>query len=221
MIQIVISIDDEIKARALGEQVPRQIEAEIVPSDNLAQVVHEKMASAADLLAVAVGEGILSAKALNEMAQQLAEQRPRAFLLGLGMTEAASVAALTENLNIPVRAGYWAARLRFYEICRSHIDVPVHLGGWVFYPRARKFCRAEEELRLTEKEAALFAYLAAAPAFVSRAELLEAVWGYESGIDTHTLETHIYRLRRLLPNGEQLIIAQAGGSYGLNKEWQG
>lgn len=57
----------------------------------------------------------------------------------------------------------------------------------------------EEKTRLTEKEITLLRTLAeAGPEGVSRADLLEKVWGYRNDLDTHTLETHIYRLRQKL-----------------------
>ena len=66
------------------------------------------------------------------------------------------------------------------------------------------------------------AYLGQSPQPVSREELLAAVWGYDARIDTHTLETHIYRLRRKLDPGEKGIhvILSEQGAYSLNRERQ-
>lgn len=77
----------------------------------------------------------------------------------------------------------------------------VSLGAAWLQPERRQVCDAAGRplLRLTEKEAAILACLAAAPGVaVGREALLAAVWGYRTTVDTHTLATHIYRLRRKL-----------------------
>jgi len=57
--------------------------------------------------------------------------------------------------------------------------------------------REDRKIRLTEKETAILIRLSAANGeSVSRKILLEEVWGYKTGINSHTLETHIYRLRK-------------------------
>ena len=49
---------------------------------------------------------------------------------------------------------------------------------------------------------------------VSRETLLQEVWGYNSGVTTHTLETHIYRLRQKVEKdaaSPQILVTEAGG----------
>ncbi|HIJ37945.1 MAG TPA: response regulator transcription factor [Rhodospirillaceae bacterium] len=69
------------------------------------------------------------------------------------------------------------------------------------------------ELRLTEKEAAILEYLILAePRAVPRQELLDEVWGYAGTVSTHTVETHVYRLRRKLDaKGAPTILSEKGG----------
>lgn len=75
---------------------------------------------------------------------------------------------------------------------------PVPMGqGWEFSP-LRRAClhAAHPPVELTDKEAALLAALLDATGTpIDRDTLLSAVWAYENGVDSHTLETHIYRLR--------------------------
>ena len=70
-------------------------------------------------------------------------------------------------------------------------------------------------VRLTEKEVAILAFLrAVGPRAVARQELLREVWGYNPAVTTHTLETHIYRLRRKMepdPAKATLLVTEAGG----------
>ena len=71
------------------------------------------------------------------------------------------------------------------------------------------------KIRLTEKEAAILKYLyRAAGKPVPRQTLLNEVWGYNSAVTTHTLETHIYRLRQKIepdPNDTRLLLTEGGG----------
>lgn len=76
--------------------------------------------------------------------------------------------------------------------------MPFMLGGGMFYPAEKKLEReGGDDIALTERETTLLLYLARhAPQPVAREALLRDVWRYQDGIDTHTLETHIYRLRQ-------------------------
>jgi len=78
----------------------------------------------------------------------------------------------------------------------------------------------KQRIRLTEKETAIvkFLYLAS-DHVVSRDTLLEEVWGYNSGVTTHTLETHVYRLRQKIeedPSNALILITEPKG-YRLNR----
>ena len=49
---------------------------------------------------------------------------------------------------------------------------------------------------------------------IGRDVLLNEVWGYNSGLDTHTLETHVYRLRQKIerdPSNAELLVTEADG----------
>jgi DNA-binding response OmpR family regulator len=70
-------------------------------------------------------------------------------------------------------------------------------------------------VRLTEKETAILKYLyRSGHKVVSRGVLLDEVWGYNAGVNTHTLETHIYRLRQKIerdPSHAEILITESGG----------
>ena len=72
-----------------------------------------------------------------------------------------------------------------------------------------------KRLRLTEKEAAILKFLYRAGGKpVPRQILLNEVWGYNSAVTTHTLETHIYRLRQKIepdPTNSRLLLTEGGG----------
>jgi DNA-binding response OmpR family regulator len=74
------------------------------------------------------------------------------------------------------------------------------------------------KIRLTEKETAILRYLyRAGQKPVSRETLLQEVWGYNSGVTTHTLETHVYRLRQKVEKdaASPAILVTDGGGYKL------
>ena len=82
-------------------------------------------------------------------------------------------------------------------------------------PRKEWDTAQQRKIRLTEKETNILKYLyRAGEKPVSREELLAEVWGYNAGVTTHTLETHVYRLRQKIesdPANARLLLTEAGG----------
>lgn len=134
--------------------------------------------------------------------------------------EAVVISALDAGANDclakPFRLNELLARLRVHlrGFERSE-DAEVGLGPYRFLPAARQLLDTKGgKIRLTDKEAAILKYLYRAGQAVSRTALLEAVWGYGQGVATHTLETHIYRLRQKIepdPQNARLIRTDGGG----------
>lgn len=89
------------------------------------------------------------------------------------------------------------------------------LNGWKFNFAGRILSRENEEIKLTDKEAALLNYLHAQTEPVDKETLLREIWGYGEGISTHTLETHIYRLRQKLEATGITFSAANGDGYRL------
>lgn len=103
------------------------------------------------------------------------------------------------------------AHLRQYEQLEQ---ADLALGPYRFQPGIKLLEHANgEKIRLTEKETAILRHLHRAQgASVSRQDLLTAVWGYDERITTHTLETHIYRLRQKIErDGDPIVVTEAGG----------
>lgn len=93
------------------------------------------------------------------------------------------------------------------------------LGGWQFFPAENYLKKGDDIIRLTEKERDILLILRAAQGgVVTRDHLLHTVWGYGAGIETHTLETHIYRLRNKIENdpGRAQLLLTEGDGYRLN-----
>ncbi|HLO77714.1 MAG TPA: response regulator transcription factor [Magnetospirillum sp.] len=123
----------------------------------------------------------------------------------------------TLPLAKPVRLGALLARVE--EALRAPPPVTAAIGPWRFDLAARLLEDAHgRKVRLTDKEAAILDHLRQAGGVVGRDVLLAEVWGYSAAVTTHTLETHIYRLRRKIepdPAAATLLITESGG-YRLN-----
>jgi DNA-binding response OmpR family regulator len=145
-------------------------------------------------------------------------QNKYVFLLGV-MGGAPHDAPITESFPKPLRLGHLLARLKFYlETAPRLRGKPLTFGPFRLEPHNRQIVtEGGAVIHLTEKETALLEYLGHRNSPVTREELLAAIWGYDARIDTHTLETHIYQLRRKLgfaaENSAFLINEQ--GAYRL------
>jgi DNA-binding response OmpR family regulator len=130
-------------------------------------------------------------------------------------------AGANDAVRRPVRGLELAARLR--ALLRHHAAAlrPVEIGPYLFRPAERTLHAGPSgrAIRLTATEAAMLRYLhRAGGSCVPRQELLREVWGYRAGVTTHTVETHIYRLRRKIepePGRRRLLLSEDAG-YRLN-----
>ena len=144
--------------------------------------------------------------------------------------EASEILGLNSGANDyvtkPFRFGVLLARLRAHlRTFEQSEDAVFMVGPYSFKPAAKKLTPPEDpsgrpvrDIRLTEKETNILKYLyRAGGKAVARDELLEEVWGYNSGVTTHTLETHVYRLRQKieLVKGEATLLLTQPGGYSL------
>ena len=115
----------------------------------------------------------------------------------------------------PFRLGTLLARLAA-QLGPHGEDHAVQIGPYLFKPGA-KLLTGARKIRLTEKETNILQFLHAAGGTVARETLLHEVWGYSPAVTTHTLETHIYRLRRKIEEnpGRATILVTEGGGYRL------
>ncbi len=118
----------------------------------------------------------------------------------------------------PLRARELAARMRAQlRAGAAREDAEIRIGPAVFRPASRTMVHPDiaRPLKLTEKETALLLRLCRADGrAVSRQTLLREVWGYSPDVSSHTVETHIYRLRRKIepsPNSPALLVNEHGG----------
>ena len=126
-------------------------------------------------------------------------------------------AGANDYVTKPFRFAVLLARIRAH--LRSHEqseDAVFHLGPYEFRPAAKVLLdQRGKKIRLTEKETNILKYLyRSGDKAVPREELLTEVWGYNAGVTTHTLETHVYRLRQKIepdPAKAKLLLTEVGG----------
>jgi DNA-binding response OmpR family regulator len=127
-------------------------------------------------------------------------------------------AGANDYIAKPFRLAELLARMRAQlRVFDNSEDAVFTIGPYLFRPSAKLLqdpIRARK-IRLTEKEAAILKYLYRAGGQpVGRQILLNEVWGYNSAVTTHTLETHVYRLRQKIepdPSHARLLVTEGGG----------
>ena len=130
-------------------------------------------------------------------------------------------AGAVDYLMKPLRLNELLARLRAQlRVFDNSEHATFIIGQYSFRPAAKLLTdRTGRRLRLTNKEVEILKFLYRAGATpVTRAMLLDQVWGYNAGVTSHTLETHIYRLRQKIeadPADCRLLVTDRG-SYRLN-----
>ncbi len=131
-------------------------------------------------------------------------------ILGL---EAGANDYVTKPFRFAVLLARIRAQLRQHE---QSEDAVFSIGRYTFRPSAKMLVDDKsQKIRLTEKETAILKFLyRAGQKVITRDVLLHEVWGYNSGVTTHTLETHIYRLRQKIerdPSKAEMLVTEAGG----------
>jgi DNA-binding response OmpR family regulator len=127
-------------------------------------------------------------------------------------------AGANDYVTKPFRLNVLLARLRAQlRQSERRDDAVFAIGPYTFQPGAKLMTDASgrKKVRLTEKETAILRYLYhAGDRAIGRATLLGEVWGYNAGVTTHTLETHVYRLRQKIerdPANAEILVTEPGG----------
>jgi DNA-binding response OmpR family regulator len=220
-IRKILIVGDPNLRKNLAEEFVAAPEFEPIESEDLTSALQNAGACAPDILLLD------DALAKPDAASTIGELRKAGFdrpiLLLCADRRPLSLPPLCERMSRPFRFADLLARIRSLlrrEARRSNEVLPI--GPYDFRPLSGDLTRGETiRLRLTEIESAILARLArAGGASVSRDVLLRDVWGYNPTVSTHTLETHIHRLRRKMerdPAKPSLLVTEAGG-YRLASE---
>ena len=218
--KILIADDDGDLRAALAEQLALHEEFSAVQADSAAGALAITRSEAPDLVLMDVGLPDMDGREAVKMMRRDGFKSPIIMLTGhasdsdavLGLESGAND-YVTKPFRFAVLLARMRAHLRQHE---SSDDAVFQIGGYTFRPSSKHLVNDKGgKLRLTEKETAILRFLYRAnQQVVTRDILLREVWGYNANVTTHTLETHIYRLRQKIeqdPANAQLLITEAGG----------
>jgi len=218
----ILIVDDDTELRtALVEQLALHDEFEAVAVDSGTKGVAEAKAGQIDLVIMDVGLPDVDGREAVRILRKNGFKAPIIMLTGHD-TDSDTILGLDSGANDyitkPFRLSVLLARLRAQ--LRQHEqseDAVFTIGPYTFRPSAKLLVdgAGRKKVRLTEKETAILKYLYRAGAkVIGRDTLLGEVWGYNAGVTTHTLETHIYRLRQKIerePAKAEILVTEPGG----------
>ena len=217
----ILLVDDDSDLReALAEQLIATEEFDVFEAGSGAEGVEKAKGALYDLVMLDVGLPDTDGRELCKKLRKQGVKCPIMMLTGhdtdadtiLGLDSGAND-YITKPFKFPVLLARIRAQLRTHE---QSEDAVFQLGPYTFKPAMKMLIDGKDrKIRLTEKETNILKYLYRAGAKpVSREELLTEVWGYNAGVTTHTLETHIYRLRQKIepdPSNARLLVTESGG----------
>lgn len=218
--RLLLVDDDETLRESLGEQLAHHDEFQTDHAANGQEALDKAKSAHLDLVILDVGLPDMDGREVCSLMRKAGVKCP-IVLLTAADTEADTILGLNAGANDyvtkPFRFGVLLARIRAH--LRSHEqseDAVFRIGSYTFRPSAKLLIDDDDsKVRLTEKETSILKYLyRAGERVVGRDVLLHEVWGYNSGVTTHTLETHIYRLRQKVekdPSNAQLLVTESGG----------
>jgi len=218
--RILLVDDDHALRESLKEQLNLQNEFVVTDAATGASGLEKAKNETPDLVILDVGLPDLDGREVCRLMRKANVRCPIMMLTGhdgeadqiLGLDAGAN-----DYLTKPFRFNILLARIRAHM--RSHAqseDAVFKIGPYSFRPSAKLLQGPNNaKIRLTEKETSILKFLfRAGDKVVGRETLLHEVWGYNPAVTTHTLETHIYRLRQKIesdPTHARLLVTESGG----------
>jgi len=217
---ILVVDDDADLCETLMEQLALYEEFSLQQESTAAKGIQAVRNGQIDLLIMDVGLPDMDGREAIKLLRKGGFKAPVIMLTGhdtdsdtiLGL-EAGANDYVTKPFRFAVLLARIRAQLRQHE---QSEDATFTVGPYLFKPSQKLLTTDDgKKIRLTEKEAAIIRYLyRAGQKVVTRDVLLEEVWGYNSGVTTHTLETHVYRLRQKIesdPSNALILVTENGG----------
>ncbi|MPZ09052.1 MAG: response regulator [Kiloniellaceae bacterium] len=219
--KILLIDDDEALRQSLSEQLRLHEEFDTAEAATAAIGMEKAKAEYFDLILLDVGLPDMDGREVCRLMRRSGVKSP-IIMLTAAESDADTILALDAGANDyvtkPFRLGVLLARMRAQ--LRQHEqseDAVFTIGPYTFRPSAKLLTHGEskKKVRLTEKETSILKYLyRSGDAVVGRDKLLGEVWGYNAGVTTHTLETHVYRLRQKIeldPSAAEILVTEPGG----------
>lgn len=222
--KILLVDDDEDLRDVLAEQLVMTEEFDVFEAANGHEAIEKIKTGHFDLAILDVGLPDTDGRELCRRLRKQGIKCPVLMLTGHD-SDADTILGLDAGANdyIPKPFKFAVLLARVRAQLRQHEqseDAVFQLGPYTFKPSIKILVDdRERKIRLTEKETNILKFLyRASEGVVPRDVLLNEVWGYNVGVTTHTLETHIYRLRQKIepdPANARLLVTESGG-YRLN-----
>ncbi len=217
----ILIVDDEKDLRdTLSEQLLLNDEFTVEGAETASAAIERVRDRRVDLVVMDLGLPDMDGRDAVKVMRQNGFKSPIIVLTGYA-TDTDTVLSLDAGANDfvvkPFKFAVLLARIRAQ--LRQHEaseDAVFTIGPYTFRPSAKLLVNGRgSKLKLTEKETAILRFLYRADRkVVSRETLLQEVWGYNATVTTHTLETHIYRLRQKIeedPARARILVTEAGG----------
>ncbi|WP_316013845.1 response regulator transcription factor [Roseobacter sp. HKCCA0434] len=217
----ILMVDDDVDLReVLADQLVVTEEFDVFEADTGAAGLDRAKADLYDLVILDVGLPDMDGREVCRLMRKQGVKCPIVMLTG-HITDADTILGLDSGANdyitkpfkFPVLLARIRAQLRQHE---QSEDAVFTVGPYTFKPSAKMLITEDDrKIRLTEKETNILKFLYRAnDGVVGRDVLLHEVWGYNAAVTTHTLETHIYRLRQKIeadPSNAALLVTESGG----------
>ncbi len=218
--RILIVDDDGDLRKTLVEQLTHYREFDLVEASTASEALGKVRGAHVDLMLLDVGLPDMDGREAVKILRREGFKSP-IIMLTAQDSDSDEILGLESGANDyvtkPFRFSVLLARIR--ASLRQHDqseDVVFTIGPYSFQPAA-KVLEAPDggKVRLTDKETSILKYLyRQGPKTITREILLKEVWGYNNRVTTHTLETHIYRLRQKIerdPSNARLLVTEEGG----------
>jgi DNA-binding response OmpR family regulator len=219
--KILVVDDDTALRQSLGEQLQLHGEFVVAEAESARKALDITKQQVFDTILLDVGLPDMDGRELCRLMRRSGVRTP-ILMLTAADTDADQILGLDAGANDyiakPFRLSVLLARLRAQ--LRQHEasdDAMFKVGPYTFRPSVKMLVETDgrRKIRLTEKETAILKYLyRAGDRAIARETLLGEVWGYNAAVTTHTLETHVYRLRQKIerePSNAQILVTEPGG----------
>lgn len=217
---IIIVDDDEMLRETLKDQFALHDEFRVTETATATAGIKALKSGHADLVILDVNLPDMDGREACKIMRRNGYKGP-VIMLTAQASEADTILGLDSGANDyvtkPFRFAVLLARIRAHLRQHEHSeDAVFKIGPYTFKPSAKLLLRDDSrKIRLTEKETAIIKFLLrSGEQIVSRDVLLQDVWGYNAGVTTHTLETHVYRLRQKIerdPSHAEILVTEGGG----------
>lgn len=218
--RILIVDDDEDLRSSIRDQLALHDEFEVVVAPTASKGIETAKGDHFDLVLFDVGLPDMDGREAVKLLRKSGFKSPIVMLTGndsdadqiLGL-DAGANDYVTKPFKFAVLLARIRAQLRQHE---QSEDAVFAIGHYTFKPASKLLLDERgQKIRLTEKETSILKFLyRAGEKVISRDVLLHEVWGYNAGVTTHTLETHIYRLRQKIekdPSSAEILVTETGG----------